>query len=67
MDAFPTDRTLRFALAVAHRRLTLVVEDKKVFDAEVPPGFDVAHGAWGVGCHNGAVVFSVLEVMPLAK
>jgi len=61
---FAVGTDVRFALTVAGGRLQLDVGGRRVFDAEAPPGFDVAAGAWGVGAWDGAVVWTDLEAGP---
>lgn len=64
-DTFAVDTDVAFALTVAQGRLRLDVGGRRRFDAEAPPGFDVATGAWGVGAWDGVVVWSDLHVGPV--
>lgn len=61
---FAVGTDVAFALTVADGRLRLEVGRRKVFDAEAPPGFDLAAGAWGVGAWDGAAVFGDLKAAP---
>lgn len=61
---FAVGTDVAFALTVADGRLRLEVGGRTRFDAEAPPGFDLAAGAWGVGAWDGAAVFGDLAVAP---
>ncbi|MFO0932305.1 MAG: hypothetical protein U1E39_06305 [Planctomycetota bacterium] len=63
-DTFAVGTDVAFALTVADGRLRLDVGGRTRFDAEAPPGFDVAAGAWGVGAWDGAAVFGDLKAAP---
>jgi hypothetical protein len=63
-ETFAVGTDVVFALTVADGRLRLDLGGRTRFDAEAPPGFDLAAGAWGVGAWDGAAVFGDLKAAP---
>lgn len=63
-STFAVGASVPFALTVAGGRVRLEVHRRTYFDAEAPPGFDLARGGVGVGAWDGAVEFGELTVAP---
>ncbi|MBL9089377.1 MAG: DUF1570 domain-containing protein [Planctomycetia bacterium] len=61
---FAVGTDVAFALTVADGRLRLAVGGRTLFDAEAPPGFDLATGGYGVGAWDGAAVFDEPRATP---
>jgi hypothetical protein len=58
---FPCGEWLKVGVAGDGKRVQLRVKDREVFDVEVPAGFDVLKGRWGIGCRDDVVKWRKLE------
>ena len=54
-------------VVVDRARIRVEIGGKAVFDAAVPPGFDVLGGTWGLGTTNDVVRFRHVVVRAEGK
>jgi len=58
VGTFPPDADVPIVVRVDPKTIRVEVSGKPVLEADVPPGYDLVHGGWGVGAWDSAVVWS---------
>jgi hypothetical protein len=61
-ETFSVGKWVSVQAAVKAGRVTLAVNGKQLFEADVPATFDGVHGGWGLGTYNGAVRFRKVKL-----
>jgi hypothetical protein len=62
VGTFPPDADVAVAVRVDSKTIRVEVGGKSVLEADVPPGYDLVHGGWGVGAWDSAVVWGAPSV-----